>query len=320
MKVRTVFVSVIAILMLMFAAVVDAQDVDPCLGLNESDCQLINTATLNTLASAQSFNQNWTINFSVTGSPTGEDVIFNATGSGPVVLDMAAMDGIPLTFQQMIDVEFSDMGSMQSASLVATLSDGIFYFDLGDGNVQGINLMEAMDAAESGGMGLPIDPSEIMEDPTSALGEDVDMEALMTLGEDLGALAAIPGFLNYNRDGAVYTFTADIGTLISNPDFSNALMQIGEATGQSDVASMGMLLPMLLDNGVITVRQTVDEANMLVTGLNFRLDGTVNAGALTGETEMPPIVIVLDFNVELSDLNGNFSIVAPENATLIPLN
>lgn len=324
MKVRAVVISILALVLLLSGAVITAQDsgADACLGLSPEDCQLINTASMNTFASAQSFNQNWEINFSVTGVPDSPPISFNATGVGPVVLDLAAAgDGIPISVQQDINVNMSSPDGDESATLVATLVDNIFYIEM-DGEVQGVDLMEAMNAAESGAFDgfLPVDPAAMMEDPTSAMGEDMDMEAMMGLTSELAALSEIEGFLSYTRDGSTFNFTADLGTLISAPEFMQAMSAIGEASGDPESAQMAAMLPMMFDTAVMTVQQRVDEANMIVNGLTVTLDATIDPMMITGEAEGEPVVITFLFNVDLSDINNEFSITAPANATLIPLN
>lgn len=323
MKVRAVIISILALVLVLSGAAVSAQDgPDACLGLSPEDCQLINTATMNTLASAQSFSQNWEINFSVTGVPDSPPVSFNATGTGPVVLDMNATgDSIPLSFQQDISVDISSPDGNQTGTLVATLVDNIFYIEM-DGQAQGFDLMEAMNAAESGafdGM-LPVNPAEVMEDPTAALGEDVDMEAMMGLTSELAALSEVPGFLTYTRDGNTFNFTADLVALISAPEFTEAMNAIGEASGDPQSAQMAAMLPMMFDTAVMTVQQRVDEANMIVNGLTVTLDATVDPMMITGEQDGEPVVITFMFNVDMSDINNEFSIAAPANATLVPLN
>jgi hypothetical protein len=301
LKTRTIFMTLLMAVVLMMASVVSAQDVDACFGLDADACAAIAEASANS-AAATSFNQTFSIDFSVTGVPEGEDLMFAVAGEGPVVMNMEQM--IPLNFDATMMVTLPGMGE---AEVMARLVDGIMYVTFeGAESWMGLDLMEALASGD-----LPIDPTTLMGDPEAAMG------ALPT--EDLEAFApllAVPGFLTYVNDGDVYTFTADLTALISAPEFGTALEAIGEAIGDPSIASLGMLAPMLLSEGTITVTQVVDPALNAVVDLSFDVSAVVDAGMLTGDTEAAPLDINLAFNVALSQVGEAFDIVVPDNVEM----
>jgi hypothetical protein len=312
MKLRA-FALVSLLMLAMMASVSQAQDA--CLGLAEADCALINEATNNTLASAQSFFQDWSIDFSVTGVPDSGDVTFKSTGSGPVVLDMANAT-FPLSFDQTLSVTFNDgMSGEQTAPVQARIANAVLYVEFGQG-WQGIDLAAALnDPAVAGQLG--INPADLASGNIPGL----DTEALGSALPALLQLSQVPGFLSYSRSGADFTFVADLATLVQSPDFNTALTSLSTSLGEQGqlVAGIGMILPMLLSEGKITVVQTVDEAAKIVTGLKFLVSASINAGMISGDSAAAPVVINLAFDVKLSRVNEAFDIVAPEGATMLPM-
>lgn len=312
MKLRA-FALVSLLMMAMMASVSQAQD--PCLGLSESDCALINEASTNTLASAQSFFQDWSIDFSVTGVPDSGDIMFKTTGSGPVVLDLANTT-FPLSFDQTLSVAFNDgVSGEQTGAVQARVVNAVMYVEFGQG-WQGIDLAAALSDPSIAGQ-LPVNPADLASGNIPGL----DTEALGAALPALLQLSQVPGFLSYSRSGADFTFVADLATLAQSPDFSTALTSLSTALGEQgqQVAGLGMVLPMLLSEGKITVVQTVDEAAKIVTGLKFIVNASINAGMISGDSAAAPVVVALTFDVKLSRVNEAFDIVAPEGATMLPL-
>jgi len=291
---------------LTFAGVSQAQDT--CFGLSEADCALIASATQNTLASATSFNQTWSIDFNVTGVPDSEAVTFSITGSGPVVIDLMNQE-MPISFNQRMELSAPSM-----ATINAILKDGTLYFETGDGAYQSINLMEALEQQAQSGA-LPVNPQDLLSG-----GGMGDMDQAMGALSALGDITTIPGFLNYSRAGADFTFVADLTVLLNNPSFQTAINSLSEAAGPdgAQLAMLGSLLPMLLSEGKITVVQTVDEGANLVTGIDFIVNGTINA-AMLDSSATDPIVLTLNFSVDLSGVNEMYDIVAPANATPVDM-
>ncbi|MCS6836987.1 MAG: hypothetical protein NZ750_13340 [Anaerolineae bacterium] len=294
------------------AAPLGQAQINTCFGLPAPDCALVTEATVNTLASAMSFAQDWTIDFSVNGVPGSGPVTFNVVGSGPVVIDMSNPN-VPLKFDQTMNVRFSDGTNSGSGPVQARIVDGIMYIDFGQG-WRSIDLMEAANNPDAAGQ-LPINPEDLMS------GEIPGLDALGDVLPTIAGLLETPGFLSYTRSGADFTFVADLGALFKDPNFSSSLMGLSAGLGEEaqQVTGVLMFLPMLLNEGKITVVQTVDEGAKLVTGLQFLVNASINAGMLGGDSSAAPIVVDLKFTVKLSRINESFDIVAPEGATPLDL-
>ena len=310
MKMRKVAIAT-AVSLLAIAGAAQAQDV--CFGLAEGDCAVITSATENTLASATSFNQAWTIDFSVTGVPDMGAISFVANGSGPVVFDPSAP--FPISFDQTVTATFNDGTTSGGGDTQAIIKDGMLYVNQGEAGFGSVNLTEALADASTNGT-LPVNPSDIM----GMGGDSAQMEQMMGMMSSLAPLAEIDGFLTYTRNGATFTFVADITKLISDPNFQTTLTELSSAAGPEgqQLAMMGSILPMLLSEGTITVMQTVDEGANIVTGLDFNVSANIN-GAMMDPNMTEPIVISLKFSVDLSDVNGSFNIAAPANSTPIEM-
>lgn len=314
MKMRALLL-IAALAMLLFAgSLVNAQELDPCFGLSAEDCEYINTASANTLAAAESFFQDISIDFSLTGIPDAGNITFNLTGSGPVVMTMAdAMDmsSVPLNLAMTMDVAFSGADESGSGTLEVRLVDNIFYFQNPEDPTQwaSIDLAEAQESGATQGLPVPTDPEAI-----AGLAEGLDM----TMLAPVMGLFEVPGFLNYVRAGDTFTFTADLGTLFSSEEFTAISETIAEQVEDFTVVLLVSLLPEIVENGVITVTQGVDPASTTVNNLGFNVAATLNAAALDPSLS-DPITLELDFNVAISQVNEAFEIVAPENAQAIPL-
>lgn len=314
MKLRTLFLSLVFLLALSVASVAQAQD-DLCFGLSEEDCNVINEAYANTTPTA--FTQTFSIDFLMTGLPDTPDIAFSVSGTGPIMLTEG---DIPANFEFLpMSVAFTDFatGEAVSADLSVKLVDGVFYIqDPESEEWAGLNLMEALeDPALAGQLGaLGVDPATL-SDPDAAM-EDLPIDPFATLGA-LTALTDVEGFLTYSRDGDVFTFVADFAPVLASDEFNEALTQLSQDMEDPSIMQLGALAPVLLDNGVITVQQSVTDG--VVTGVAFNTALTLNAGMLAGDPEMAPIDISLDFNVNISELGAMFDITAPENAEMIPL-
>lgn len=305
MKIRK-FAVASAVAVMAFAGAAQAQEVDPCFALAQADCDLIASATDNTLASAQSFNQTWSIDFNVVGIPNSAPITFQASGSGPVALDTTA--AFPISFDQTVTANFSDGMTDGGGDTRAILTDGVLYLDFGGGDFRSVNVNEALESGEVAGTTLPVNPSDLTS------GDQ--MTQAMGLVNSLGSLATIDGFLVYTRSGSDFTFTVDLTQLINDPSFQTTVAALAESAGPEGQQAAGLagLLPMILTEGTITVVQTVDEATNIVTGIDFNVNASVNAAMLAPEAT-EPIVITLAFSVDLSDVNSAVTIEAPATST-----
>ncbi len=313
LKVRSLVLTLGLLVALVFSSVASAQEVDPCFGLAQADCDVINSATMNTLSTVSSFYQTWTVDFSVAGLPDTA-IQFSSTGEGPVILDLMGGSAFPLTLDQKVTVNADVAGEVVAGETGLIVVDGIMYAN--DGTTwRGINLIEALEQQAGG---LPFDPAALMggdmssADPAAAAA----MEQASAFAPAVIELVNVPGFLNYVRSGDSFVFTADVAALIKDPAFSATLSSLAETSPDvAQVAQIGQLLPMLLQSGTVVITQNVDTASNTISSISFTLDATVNAAMLSPDVT-EPIVVTLAFNVAISRANEAFTIVAPEGAVI----
>jgi len=316
MKLRTFLQTSLVALLVAMTGLVSAQD-STCLNLAAADCEYLNAATANTASAlSTSFRQTFTMDLTVSGVPESGDVEFHVTGNGPVVTNEDATGDIPVDFAANLDVNFTDGTTPNAMTLEVRLVDGVFYYqDPADNNAwKGISLEDAM--AQAGTQ------NPMMQDPTAfdpaalqeALGlDDATMEAIMSLTE-------AEGFLDYTRSGETFTFTADVGALLKSNEWTTFTTEVAPLLQQNpDTAQAAMMLgvlPMLLSEGTIQVVQVVDPALNAVTNVSLLIDATVNAGMMSGDSSMPPVVLSFAFNFQASEVGGAFTIEAPADAEM----
>lgn len=287
--------------------VASAQDMN--FGLSADDAAYLTTASENGLAAlGSSFQQDFTLDVSVTGVPDGGDFSLNIVGTGPVIANPENTD-LPLNASLAMDVTIMNAGEEQAASLEVRAVDGILYVENPEtpGEWAGFSVADAVAS-----QGAAADPANL------------DLSALGLSEEDLAVLLALPnaeGFLSQTRDGEVFTFTADLAALFASEEWTTLTTQVGPRLQENEqTAQFAMLLPalpMLLPEGTITIEQIVDPSLNAVTELSFIIDGTVNAGAMMGDSSADPIVLNVTFNVVVSDIGGEFApIEVPENVEM----
>jgi len=312
MKVRSFLQASVLALMVATAGFVSAQESD-CLNLSADDCAYLNTAIANGAAAlGSSFQQDFTIDATISGIPDSEDAEFHLVGTGPVVANPDA--DVPVDFGVTMDVSFTDGTTPQSATLEARLIDGVIYFqNPEDGKWAGAKAEDLMTAF-----------SEQMENnPMMPSTTDMDLSSLGLDEEDMAVLMALPqaeGFLDFTRDGEIFTFTADFGELITSAEWAEVTAQIAPKLQQNpDTASLAMALPalpMLLNEGTVKVVQVVDPSLNAVTEMSVLIDATVNAGMMTGDNDAEPVVVSLAFNVKVSNIGGEFAIEVPADVEM----
>jgi len=312
MKLRTFLQTSLVALLVAMTGLVAAQDDATCLNLSAADCEYINTAAANTAATlTSSFQQSFTFDLNVSGIPESQDVVVHVDGNGPVVANEAAPGGVPVDFAATINVNSNDGTNTSEGTIEARLVDGVFYFqDPSDENKwKGIKVEDAMSMAESN----PMVPNPTTFDPADLGLDEATLNSIMTLKD-------AEGFLDYSRDGETFTFTADLGALLKSNEWTKFTTEIAPKLQQNpDTAQASMMLgvlPMLLSEGTIKVVQVVDPALNAVTELSFLVNGTVNAGMMSGDSKAAPIVLSIAFNVKLSDVGGSFTIEAPADAEM----
>jgi hypothetical protein len=258
-----------------------------------------------------SFQQSSSIDLVVSGVPDSENVEFHATASGPVVANEDAPGDVPVDFAANLDVNYTDGKNPGTLALEVRLVDGIFYYqDPSDDNKwKGVKLDEAMASAENN----PMMPNPTTFDPADLGLDEATLNSIMTLKD-------AEGFLDYSRDGETFTFTADVGALLKSTEWTEFTTEIAPKLQQNpDTAQAAMMLgvlPMILSEGTVKVVQVVDPSLNAVTEFSFLIDGTVNAGMMSGDSSAAPIVLSMAFNVKVSDVGGSFTIEAPADAEM----
>ncbi|MCB9461216.1 MAG: hypothetical protein H6670_16305 [Anaerolineaceae bacterium] len=296
MKARSLVLALVLVLALIVPSVIQAQDIDTCFGLSESDCEVLNKASGQALMIAENFTMNYGIDLTVTGTPDG-DLVFNHTGVGPVAIDATAE--FPLSMNLMTDTSFDIAGEADSGAVPFVIYDGILYIQV-DEKWGGVNLIEMMNDPEfADQFGMLTDPEALADQ----FGGDMP-EFDEATQEKLMALLSIEGFLNQVRNGDMFEFTVDLGTLIRSPQFSEAITELAAVDESGMAMGVGMLLPMVLQNGVIQVNQRVNSDLGAVDRIEVNIDATINGAMLDPELE-EPIVVDFSFWVELSALNDS---------------
>lgn len=316
MKLRSFVITTLVALLLLMASAVTAQDMmDPCFGLSETDCADINNAYM-ALDGVNSFMMDYSINFSVTGLPESAgftELTFNNSGTGALATDMTA--DFPVLMNLSMTTSATGPEAIPENTIEMRIVDGMLYMTNPEtGEWGSINLMEA--ASDPSALGLPFDPEALASGDADALeAAGLDMSAMMGAMGSVMELMTVDGFLAYTRDGDVFTFTADIDTLLNAPEFTETLSTLAESS--PDMAQLGMIggmAPMLLQDGAITINQHLNPDLGAVDQIDFLTSLTINASAIDPEAT-EPIVIDLAFTVTISEPNGEFTFVAPENAT-----
>jgi hypothetical protein len=347
---------VFALALTLFPAA--AQDMmDPCLGLSGADCEIVKAADAK-LAEMTSFTLGFKFDLSLTGleslsgllGTTGEGApqaltVTADAANSPLVINPTAADPMA-AFAMAMDVNGSITGTGtddQSGTFSFVIVDGVFYAkDPETGQWMGGPLSEFLDSA--GMAGLPVDPAALMEGDMGAMGAAADPTALLAGSglspEDLAALMSVQGFTSQARladaemmGQKMYAFESkvDFVPLLSSPEFQKVLTNLATASDDPDMAQIGqigMLLPMLLQEGNIKttrwigaddmwVHRLVLEANVVVD-LNAMM--SMGGGAAGGDVpKMEPVVLRLLLDVELSAHNATTAPTAPEGAQMMEM-
>jgi len=287
-----------------------------CFNLSADDCAILTGALANS-ENMDSFNMNFTADFSLAGlsslgammgSGTGSDsgmpgdITFHIEGSGPYA--MISSDTFPpIILDVALNAMMNSGSDSQSASMEVRIVDGYVYFtDPDTGDWSGILVQDAMTYAENemglsglfgSGGDMPsgaLNPQDLMNSDPAAL-----MDAA-GLGDNAAALLDVPGFINHVRlddqdmmgqTMHVFELTLDFTPLFASTDFqtilNSAITQATEADPQA--AQMAMVVPMLLSgltgNVVETQMVGADDNFLHSTGLD--LNATLDLGVL-----MPP--------------------------------
>ncbi|GAB1420316.1 hypothetical protein MASR2M15_04070 [Anaerolineales bacterium] len=305
---------VLLLVLLMVVPFVGAQEEMACFGFSEADCAVLMSATANsaTVTSA-SFDIDMSLN--VTGVPESGPINAVVTGSGqfmwaegfdPATLaNMGSMDSFPGALKVDLNVVANDGTADQNMVLSVVIVDDVIYvLNPEDGKWYGSPISEMSDGMEQS-MGV--------DDPAEALGA-MGMDPAMI--ESLTALSEVPGFITTVREGDTFKVVINLTTLFSAPEFMTILQEVGEASGDASMAQMGMILPMIISEAEISVSETVDTGLNVINGVGLTAHASIDAGMLSGETDMDPIVVDFSFNINLRGINEGADIVAPEGAIM----
>jgi hypothetical protein len=326
MKLRTILLLVVLIGSLFLGSFAQAQDmpVDPCFGLAQADCDVINAASANGTGGATSFSLDFSIKFSAANIPdeTMPGAVFNAAGTVDLVPGASA--DIPFNIGSVIAASFGpDAAAVTELPLEVRLVDGVLYYtDPSTGGTwMGVDLMATLASPEFqeqlGMLGVdPTAPDLGLTDAAMNATGGLDPAALGPLLE----LVNLPGLISYTRSGDTFTFVLDLTAMqaLLSPEYEAQLNAITDALSQVDPSSAMLvtLIPTLIQQGTITVSQTVNTSLNIVETINFNVAATIDTMMLTGQPAEPALVN-LDVVLTLKNLNSAPAPVAPEGATMI---
>ena len=357
---KTRFLSSLLLVLVMLVGMVpavNAQGGDSvCFNLSADDCAILTGALANS-ENMNSFNMNFTADFSLSGLSTlgammgagsdegmPGDITLHVEGSGPYAM-VSSETFPPIILDVALNAMFDSGSDSQSASMEFRIVDGYMYFtDPDTGEWAGMLVQDAMTYAEnemgltglfgSGGdmPGGELNPQDLMNSDPAAL-----MDAA-GLGEDAAALLDVPGFINHVRladqdmmgqSMHVFELTLDFTPLFASTEFQNILnTAITQATeADPEAAQMAMVVPMLLGglSGNLVETQMVGADDNFVHGTGVDLNASLDLGVLmppsssssSDTPQLPPIDLGFSFNVNLDQINETFSVAAPEGATML---
>jgi hypothetical protein len=311
MKTR-LFVALLIVLVAMMG-VVYAQELNPCFSLSEDDCALIGEASLNTatfLSGVESFSVDVEMSLALDNVPDSEPISFDVSGTIDIIMNANATVGI--NAYGLLDVAMEAEGDSMEAALEFWIVDDVFYFiNPDDEGLYSIDLAAVMEE---------MDFESLIEDaasnPTEALGGGMlEEEGLEALTE----LLALPGLLDFVRDGDDFIFTVDFGVL-ADPENEEVLEGIAEAIGETDPAtgaqleSMLPMLPLLLEEGTITFTQGLNTELNIVDSITMEMNFVIATGMMMGEPELPSTTFDFLFGMNLGNFDGAENPEAPEGA------
>jgi hypothetical protein len=299
------------ILVLLMVGLVSAQELDPCLGLDSDDCELISEASANGLSGAEAFTIDFELNFEAESIPLGGDTSDLAFGMEGRV-DVLEGDGdlLPFNFYSEFDVTLVQGRVDNTVGVELMVFEDILYFT--NSNVrqwQHVDLVEFFSDRDIAEQFEEL--GEQMSDVGEQMGElsAADLEPLMQV-------LTLPGFLAMERDGDDFVFTMDLTALQALNDEENEdLMEMFiEGLSAAD-PTVGFVLPRLLEEmevGTIELVQSVNTDLNIVQGYQFKFEFV---GPLEGLVQDPPTTeILFELNFEFDNFDDVDEFEAPENS------
>jgi len=318
MKFRSLLISVLVLLLVILPAATNAQEFDTCFGLAEADCAELNAASLNLAnfaASSQSFTVEFDIQASASGLPQEEagatSAAFNADGAIDIV--MGGNGTLPFSLGAIMNAEFGMDGAMESLPVELRLVDDFIYFlNPTTGAWQGANLAETLSDPEF---------AEQLEQ-FGQLGSDDggDVTGMMPDAETMALVTSVldlPGLITYVRVENDFIFTLDLTVLglLGTPEYADKLAtltaklnDLEPGTGDQ-LAAYVPLIPMIIQEGTITVVQTINSDLGIVDHIAFNVDLAVDGTMVSGT---PGVVdVTLAFNMAITNVDAAPAAVAP---------
>jgi hypothetical protein len=324
MKFRLLLIASLLMLLTGIGAAA-AQDADPnCHQLSESDCALV-TAGLTNFATIESFNQDYSISVSASGldvmderAPSSLSLV--STGSGPVAVNA---EGVALALNMEGSVT-NDTTTSGPLNMVAV--DGKLYIQTPQGEWIGVDRAEAASADSQLSMVNGLASGAL--DPAALFG-------LLAAGGTQTRLA------DETLDGqamAVFQFAGSTADLLSSDAATDLLVLAADALRESGnnqlafaLAFLPGLAPFMQGDVLVTRWLGIDDQQVhrVVVSANLTLDmnamGTMmgntvgqamNATPIPGPTPepLPPIVLDLQFSVDLSGHNATAAPTVPAGA------
>jgi hypothetical protein len=312
MKFRSLLISVLVLLMVILPAATNAQDFDTCFGLAEADCAELQAAGANLttfFTSSESFTVEFDIALNASGLPEetagATSGAFNADGAIDVA--MGGNGTIPVNIGGVINSEYGMDGAMESMPIEFRLVDDFMYFlNPMTGSWQGANVSEELS-----------DPAFTEQlDQVMGSGEASGMMDAETMAI-LASVLDLPGLITNTRDGDNFVFTLDLTVLglLGTPEYAEKLATIQAklnelSAGAGDqLAAYVPMIPMIVQEGTITVTQTLNSELGIVDNVAINIDLAVDGAMLSGT---PGVVdVTLDFNLGITNVDAAPSAVAP---------
>lgn len=312
MKFRSLLISVLVLLLVILPAATSAQDFDTCFGLAEADCAELQAANAN-LASFATSSQSFTIEFDIAFNATGlpeesagaSSAAFNSSGSFDVV--MGGNGTVPFTVGGVINAEYGMDGAMQSMPIEFRLVDDFLYFlDPMSGAWKGANVSEEFNDPE-----FTQQFDQVLSGEAASSVMDAETMAIVS------SILDLPGLITNVRDGDNFILTLDLTVLglLGTPEYADKLAtiqaklnELQEGAGDQ-LAAYVPLIPMVLQEGTITVTQTLNSDLGIVDHLSLNVDLAVDGQMMTGTPGV--IDVTLDFNTNFANVDAAPSAVAP---------
>lgn len=304
-----------ALVALMVAVVPASFAQEETFGLSAENFELFTAANANTSAESD-FTYDFTLDLQISGI---EDVDISGTLNGTGAIGSG--DG---AFSLDVTGIYTANGQTEPIDAEIRVVGGNVYFNIGDQGWQGATLEELLSfgGSAAGGMGLPVDPEDLVD------GDLSGMEGMEGMSDAMADLATLdPGeYVSITRlddaDGLAHFSTSfDIGSLLSSEEFAGLIggviaMQMGADAGEmseEEVKQAGMMVAMMFGSTSMTLDQYVNVETELiermVLDVQLPLDQMLGEGAL----------VSLTFDISLSNFGEPVTIEVPAGVEMLEM-